>query len=877
MKPWLTSIAIGLVITLSCVYASKKYIAYSAINVYSREDSSFFNFLEFIQNKIDDTKMNSFLNSKTNADAALVAIDEDSISEIGRWPWSRDVMADLVEEIIKHGARSVTFDVVFSEAEREHPAADRKFGAVVQKYQDRIILGTASIEQTPTRIEPYKDICLTEAFLYLGGQEMMKIPAGNLPRFVIDDETETFETARWDILFKDFFTAIKSKTTNQFYKDRKIKSLNDMTFFQSNALAKAISENIYGYCNIWLTKSDYYLYPLEKTVLSAYTEALGKELSKDSIFQEIESIKAIKNHPIPQYLGWLKNISDIQNPALYTASFNIKPDSDGIIRFYPLFSRIGNKTGSSFLPSLALQMYLHAMQLRAEASFVYSPKTGEKIISEFKTFSLTNDKAPSNKIQIDDFSRIRLKYYGRQKTFHHISAKDLLDKNATTLKISFFKDGEFIEETVSKKEFLKDRTILFGATALGLYDLRNTPVANLFPGPEIHLNAFANLIDNNFILELKNAEEVIPWSVAAVGIVFAILVAFSSSLFMPLILIFSLVATYVSELMIFKYHNIMMASWPFYLVLLLSFTSIATYKFFTEEKAKRKIRQAFSKYVSPIVVNELLKSDSNLALGGKKQRLAVFFSDLRGFTTFSESLDPQELAQFLNIYFNKMTEEVFKAKGTLDKFIGDSVMAFFGAPLQNDNNSELACLCALNSIHRLDELNKELRSKKYPHLEIGIGINTGDVSVGNMGSSVIQNYTVMGDTVNLASRLEGLTKEYGVKIIIGEQTYMDVRQKFLCREIDLVRVKGRSEASAIFELITDGELINEEKEWLSTYNRAREFYKNGFFSEALPNYKRCVELHKHDKVSQIFAERCKEYLINPPDSNWDGVYVLRNK
>lgn len=873
----MTSIAIGLFITLACVYASKKYIAYSNVNIYFREDSTAFGFMEFIQNKLDDTKLNSMMNSTTSAEAALVAIDEDSISEIGRWPWSRDVMADLTEEILKNGARSITFDVVFSEAQRENLAADKKLGSIIEKYKDRVILGTASTEQTPTRIEPYKDICLTEAFLYLGGQEMVKIPVGNLPRFVIDDETETFETARWDLLFKDFFTAIKTKSTTQFLKNRKIKSGTEMTFFQHNALNKLISENIYGYCNVWLTKSDFYIYPIENAVLQTYQEVTGKTLTKENIYRELDTIKTIKIHPIPQYLGWLQNISDIQKPALYTASFNIKADADGIIRYYPLFSRIGNKTGSSFLPSLALQMYLHAMQLRAEANFSYSPKTNEKVISEFKTYSLANDKAPPNIILIDDFSRIRIKYYGRHKTFPHISAKDLIDKNSATMKISFYKDGEFIEETVSKKEFLKDRTILFGATALGLYDLRNTPVANLFPGPEIHLNAFANLVDNNFILNLKNSEEVIPWIVLAIGLVFTVFVSFSSSLIMPLILAFSMIITYVAELLIFKYKNIMMTSWPFYVVLLTTFSCIATFKFFTEEKSKRQIRKAFSKYVSPIVVNELLKSDSNLALGGKKQRLAVFFSDLRGFTTFSEALDPQELAQFLNIYFNKMTEEVFSAKGTLDKFIGDAVMAFFGAPLQNDNNSELACVCALNSIQRLDELNKELREKKYPHLEMGIGINTGDVSVGNMGSSVIQNYTVMGDTVNLASRLEGLTKEYGVKIIIGEQTYMDVKHKFLCREIDLVRVKGRSESTSIYELITDGELQTEEKEWLSTYNRAREFYKSGFFSEALPNYKRCLELHKFDQVSQIFIDRCKDYLVNPPDSNWDGIYVLKTK
>lgn len=876
----MASILIGTVISLASALLTSQYIKFTNENVYFRKSSPTFEFFEFVQNKIDDVKLNATLQGSTNAEAALVAIDEESIGEIGRWPWSRDIMADITEEVLKYGAKSITFDVVFSEAQRDNLAADKKFGAIVEKYKDRIILGTASVQQSPTMIEPYKDICITEAFLFLGGQDMIKIPMGNTPRFVIDDQTEIFESARWDLLFKTYFQSIELKTRAEFSKERKLKSATDMTFFQSNALNKQISDNIFSYCDLWLTKDDYFMDDTDPTTVELYQEALGQVLTKESLKAEVGKIKSVRAHPIPQYLGWLQNIPAVQSPSLYTASFNIKPDADGIVRYYSLFSRVGNKTGSSFLPSLALQMYLHALQLRSEVTFSNSSRSGEKVISDFKIFPLEDTQGAASSAQnlkVDDFSRIRIRYYGGQKTFPHVSAKYLVDRNSQTMKVSFFKNGDYVEETVSKKEFLKDRTILFGATALGLYDLRNTPVANLFPGPEIHLNAFANLIDGSFIKKLDRGDHSLSVIVFVVGLLFTVIIALTSPLIMPLVLFGFLGITYGAEFSALQWWNTMVVSWPFYLCFIISFTAVATFKFFTEEKAKRKIRQAFSKYVSPLVVNELLKSDSNLALGGKKQRLAVFFSDLRGFTTFSESLDPQELSQFLNLYFNKMTDEIFKAKGTLDKFIGDAVMAFFGAPLPNENNSELACLCALNSIQRLEELNKELKAKKFPELRMGIGINTGEVSVGNMGSSVVQNYTVMGDAVNLASRLESLTSFYECKIIIGESTYHDVRNKFICRELDFVRVKGRSEVSSIYELITDGELVNFEKDWFQTYNKAREFYKNGFFKEALPLYKSCTELNKSDKASRIFLERCEEFVANPPGPDWDGVFNLRSK
>lgn len=321
----------------------------------------------------------------------------------------------------------------------------------------------------------------------------------------------------------------------------------------------------------------------------------------------------------------------------------------------------------------------------------------------------------------------------------------------------------------------------------------------------------------------------------------------------------------------------MTTTWPLFGVFIFSFLSILVYKYFTEERSKKKIRQAFSKYVSPAVVDELLKSDKNLALGGKKQRLTIMFSDLRGFTTFSEKLDPQQLSEFLNIYFTKMTAEVFKAQGTLDKFIGDAVMAFFGAPLSYKNNTENACRCALQSLIRLKELNIDFQKQGFPLLEMGIGLNTGDVSVGNMGSDTLQNYTVLGDSVNLASRLEGLNKDYGTQIIIGPDTYEEVKNIFICRELDFVRVKGKKEALSIYELISEEKISDKEMAWLDCYSNARTSYKSKNFTQAAADYKKCLEMKPNDKTSDIFLNRAEAYIVTKPESDWDGAFNLNHK
>jgi adenylate cyclase len=259
--------------------------------------------------------------------------------------------------------------------------------------------------------------------------------------------------------------------------------------------------------------------------------------------------------------------------------------------------------------------------------------------------------------------------------------------------------------------------------------------------------------------------------------------------------------------------------------------------------------------------------------------MSVFFSDVRGFTTISEKLAPEELSKILNLYLTPMTQLVFKNQGTLDKYMGDAIMAFFGAPVKTPNHAADACRCALESQQKLLEIQKDFLSKGLPNIEIGIGINTGDMSVGNMGSDIVQSYTVMGDSVNLASRLEGITKEYGVKIVISEFTYHEVKDQFVARELDLVKVKGKLKPVRIFELLSEklNETAAKADEKLTLYQSAYETYAAKDFKQAKSQFEKLLTIWENDSVSKLYIKRCDDFIEEPPPPDWDGVYIMKTK
>jgi adenylate cyclase len=280
--------------------------------------------------------------------------------------------------------------------------------------------------------------------------------------------------------------------------------------------------------------------------------------------------------------------------------------------------------------------------------------------------------------------------------------------------------------------------------------------------------------------------------------------------------------------------------------------------------------------VSPEVIRRVL-SDPEL-VQPRKSEITVLFSDVRGFTTISERLDAQELARLLNGYLTEMTRIIFRHQGTLDKYIGDAVMAIWGAPFTEPKHGERCCEAALSMLSRLSELQRGWVSEGLPAMEIGIGINTGIASVGNMGSSLRYGYTAMGDTVNLASRLEGLNKEYGTSILISESTRADVtNDQIIIREIDFIRVKGKNQPVTIFEILSRQAAANDGKALVEMFGQGREAYKTRNWHAAKTAFEEVLRRWPDDGPSRVFRGRCDEYLAEEPDADWDGVHVMKYK
>jgi len=309
-----------------------------------------------------------------------------------------------------------------------------------------------------------------------------------------------------------------------------------------------------------------------------------------------------------------------------------------------------------------------------------------------------------------------------------------------------------------------------------------------------------------------------------------------------------------------------------------NYVAITSVRMIREEREKRKIRKTFSQYLSPGVI-ELIEKDPEKYIrpGGEMKELTVLFSDIRGFTTISESLTPDELVLLLNEYFGHMTDIVFATDGTLDKYIGDAIMAFWGSPYPQADHAFRSCSCALRMVRGLSELNAKWKAASHPPISIGIGLNTGQVNVGNMGSARRLSWTVMGDNVNLASRLEGITKQYHVQLIISEATYRQVSNQFVCRELDKIRVKGKNLPVNIYELMDVAAEKSKHEKLLTLFSGAMKAYRSQNWSEAAEKFANILTAYPDDGPTQVFLERALEFSDNAPEGEWDGVYVMKTK
>ena len=477
-------------------------------------------------------------------------------------------------------------------------------------------------------------------------------------------------------------------------------------------------------------------------------------------------------------------------------------------------------------------------------------------------------------IPTDERERYLINFCGPQNTFPYYSFSDVLDGK------------------IPKKNF-KGKIILIGYAATGLGDKWATPFQIMF-GVEKQATLVENIIHRNFLNRPANAFLYEIFAILFLGILSALILPklspLRSTFFSAgLAFVYLLFAVF---LFIF-YKTWINAVFPI-LTTVFSYVTITSYRFLTEEKEKRKIRGAFQQYLSPEVVHEVIKDPSKLKLGGEEKNLSILFSDVRGFTTISEKLRPDELVKLLNEYFNAMTEVITKNnRGTLDKFIGDAIMAFWGAPVDLPDHSLRACLSALGMIRKLKELQAKWGREGKPLVEIGVGINTGTVIVGNMGSDNRFDYTVMGDAVNLASRLEGLNKAYGTKIIISEFTLNSIQNpstplfskegqggfedKIITRELDCVRVKGKDKPVRIFELIDEKASVTGRYDIIEIFHEGLKCYKERQWVKGIEKISEALRINPDDLPSKIYLERCTHFKANPPSDDWDGVYTMKTK
>ncbi|MBI3195261.1 MAG: adenylate/guanylate cyclase domain-containing protein [Ignavibacteriae bacterium] len=569
----------------------------------------------------------------------------------------------------------------------------------------------------------------------------------------------------------------------------------------------------------------------------------------------------------------------------------IRNDDDGVYRRYRPFTF--DPAAERKLPSLAFATLNKAFN---NPPFFTAENFSDKFLYAEKIIP-----------KADDVSFL-INYYGPDRTFKHVNYADVIDDSdfTTVDELSIVTGdipGEDEEEinTFDDPDFglLYDGTfagkiVLVGSTLPEDKDLFPVPIAtgkqsgdNLMYGVEIHANAIQNVLDETALYKES------WWLDVLLIVVLSLLVFYSttwlkvfrfrwhaySEILSALFTLMLLAGILLLAQFLFNAQYYVLTMVNPMLAVVVSYIGATVYNYLGERKQKTYIKGLFSRYVSPAVVNSLIENPDRVRLGGEKKELTVFFSDVAGFTSISEQLSPEELVQLLNEYLSEMTALVFKHDGTLDKFVGDAVMAIWGAPLPQRDHALRACKAALEMQEVIFEMNRRWKKEGKPELGARAGINTGDMIVGNMGGARRFDYTVIGDNVNLASRLESANKQYGSRIMIAERTYQLVASEVLVRELDSLVVKGKTQPVKVYELLSFAKdpLPPHGIKFLDVYNRSLELYKHREWEHAITSFEQARKLLGEDYTSKMYISRCRHYINEPPADDWDGAFVLKTK
>jgi adenylate cyclase len=542
--------------------------------------------------------------------------------------------------------------------------------------------------------------------------------------------------------------------------------------------------------------------------------------------------------------GYISNIPILMKAAKTAGFINIFADIDGIIRHAPLVIEYkGN-----LYPSLALQAVMKVLGQKVE---LIMPRYG----TERK---LEGVRIGSTVIPTDARGQVLIPFIGKSYTFPYFSATDVLQHKLP-------------------KDALLGKILFVGTSATGLGDLQSTAIQNPFPGVEIQATLANGILTNDF--SYKPA-----WTLGAnivltvlFGMICSVLFAYVGPRTLGFIIISLPPLLLFTNNIIWKETGLVLSLLiPVILILILALTNII-YGYLFESRRRERLKQMFGQYVPEKHIDEMLHSKSNYALRGEDRDMSVLFADIRSFTTISEGMSASELVDMLNTFFTPMTEVIFKHRGTIDKYVGDLIMAFWGAPLKDKHHARHAIESALEMQKNVKKLQPILAERNWSSIQIGIGINSGIMSVGDMGSRYRRNYTVLGDAVNLASRVESLTKFYGVDIMVTEYTQKN-QNKFIFRKLDRVRVKGKKHGIEIYEVVClKSELTPELEQELALYHQALAYYFEQRFDDALRLMQQLAQQHQDRHIYKLYIERINEFKTLSIPMDWDGVYVHESK
>jgi len=706
-------------------------------------------FINSLENQSYDARLKLMLSQAAEKQVVIIDIDEKSLAELGHWPWKRNIIANIVDNLFDYyQIKTIGFDIVFAEADEDEAA----------KLLEQMATG----------------------------------PLKNNRAFVREYSLALYSIQR------------------------------DVRFAQS-------LEN-------------------RNTILGI---VLDTDAHKGMLPEPVAILDASITGRIPfiRPAGYTANLEILQTGAM-SAGFIDNPllDDDGVFRRIPLLQEyqgalhesLALATARTALGSPELELIVQSNADSTNELFLEWLKIGDVLIP------------------VDKHAGILVPYIGKQKSFTYIAAIDILDKKTPI-------------------DDLRGKTALFGTSAPGLHDLRTTPLEAAFPGVEIHANIIQGIFDQTLLHQPAYTSAVEFTLVLILGLMLIFLLPLLSPLWSLMIssaLLFLLIA---GNLALWSSYQLVFPLASPVLLVMLMFSLQMTYGFFVETRGKHKLAHLFGQYVPPELVAEMSQKMEDINLDGEIREMTVLFSDVHNFTTLSENMAPRQITRLINGFLTPITEVIHQQRGTIDKYMGDAVMAFWGAPLEDPQHALHALTAAMNMIQRIHALKPEFAAQGWPDISIGIGINSGEMNVGNKGSEFRVDYTVLGDAVNLGSRLESLTRIYGVDIIVGEHT-RDAVLQFEFRELDRVRVKGKHKPVAIYEpLGLIDTLDKSEREHLERFHRGLKYYRERQWDEAEREIAALSHDDPHRKIYRIYLDRISQYRKQSPPDDWDGSFTHTSK